>query len=55
MVTKKFIIEVEEGVTKCNECPEGIACGGLDILHCTEYNFATIRIKELEENNESKS
>ena len=49
MAKKKFLIEVEEGQTRCDECPEGIACVGLSSLHCCNYNLATIKIKELEE------
>lgn len=49
MATKKFLIEVEEGRTRCDECPEGIACGGLSSLHCCDYNLATMKIKEYEE------
>ena len=67
MATKKFIIEVEEGWTKCDkDCPFagaaflGYQCGlhneiGFGELQCTKYNLATMKIKELEENNESKS
>lgn len=61
MATKKFIIEVEEGFTKCRECPlEGLHCG--DILGpifnstCNRLNISTMRIKELEEgNNDSRT
>lgn len=24
MATKKFLLEVEEGMTNCSECPEGL-------------------------------
>ena len=61
MATKKFIIEVEEGMTDCVNCP--MECYGycpstqLDKmgLDCNVLNLATIKIKELEENNESKA
>ena len=53
MATKKFIIEVEEGKTKCSECMfhQGL-CRFPDELHpinCYEFNLATVKIKELEE------
>ena len=60
MSTKKFIIEEEEGVTKCdyscslmqyngkcadaNESVERI----IPFLRCRIYNLATMKIKELE-------
>lgn len=52
MATKKFIIEVEEGETKyCENCPLGLLY--LDCtaqrISCAEYNFRTMKIKELEE------
>lgn len=46
MATKKFIIEVEEGRTKCGQCPDGFPCEGLSFLHCCDYNLATMRVKE---------
>lgn len=53
MATKKFIIEVEEGVTRdCEICPlEYIKCtrSCFDYLDCTVVNLATMKIKELEE------
>ncbi|MBO5803570.1 MAG: hypothetical protein J6R25_00615 [Bacteroidales bacterium] len=49
MATKKFIIEVEEGMTNCCECPEGFSCGGSSFLDCCDYNLATIKIKEYED------
>ena len=59
MATKKFIIEVEEGPTHCDACPLyteiGSCSGGIYNLDCYKYNLATIKTKELEENNESKS
>lgn len=53
MATKKFIIEVEEGRTKCENCPLG-EYGYCMVIHidrydCYKYNLATMKIKELEE------
>jgi hypothetical protein len=60
MAIKKFMLEVEEGKTVCDEhCPlctdYGHCSGGIYDLDCHKYNFVTMKIKELEENNESKS
>ncbi len=59
MATKKFIIEVEEGNTMdCEVCPlDYIKCtrACFDYIDCSVVNLATMKIKELEENNESKS
>lgn len=61
MATKKFIIEVEEGKTKCNFfCPLKLfndECADvkenvervIPFLRCRIYNLATMKIKELEE------
>ena len=61
MATKKFIIEVEEEMTKCDDsCPlkrhNGTcadAYGNVEkvspFLKCGEYNLATMKIKQLEE------
>ena len=53
MATKKFIIEVEGGVTRdCEICPlEYIKCtrSCFDYLDCTVVNLVTMKIKELEE------
>lgn len=57
MATKKFIIEVEEGDTECKECPfvlmnkDGLIvnCTGSRYSHCINYNLATMKIKEYEE------
>ena len=54
MATKKFIIEVEEGRTKCEECPFYVffppMCNGAPIgLECGRINLATMRIKEMED------
>lgn len=60
MATKKFIIEVDEGTTDgCDICPFQTvllkACKNPPKLNCFNYDLATMKIKELEENNESKS
>ena len=55
MATKKFIIEVEIGMTDCINCP--MECDGRCpsnelgkmCLDCDVLNLATMRIKELEE------
>lgn len=60
MATKKFLLEVEEGVTKCHNCPfsrdtflryycnkVGVAC--FDNLDCDKLNLATMKIREMEE------
>lgn len=56
MATKKFIIEVEEGESRCSTCPLDKMNGGchyvLEILFnstCQHLNLTTIQIKELEE------
>ena len=55
MATKKFIIEVEEGVTECSsKCPFHInflpMCNGApNGLNCSSVDLATMKIKELEE------
>ena len=44
MATKKFIIEVEEGETRCPKCPmSGIGCQYID---CHKYDLATMKVKE---------
>ena len=48
MATKTFIIEVEEGMTKCGQCPDVFPCGGTDPIHCCDYNIATMKIKEVD-------
>lgn len=53
MAIKKFIIEVEEGRTGCPQCPlQHIECYAemYDILDCSKYNLATMKIKEYEDN-----
>ena len=56
MATKKFIIEVEEGVSKCSTCPLFELEGGCTYLlrlifkkSCNHYNLATMKITEMEE------
>jgi hypothetical protein len=55
MATKKFIIEVDEGRTECEMCPymsiKGLGCSSVQVLNCTMYNLATMRIKEYNEPN----
>lgn len=56
MKKKRFIIEVEEGCTKCLDCPfDEYTCfklGYIDAeMDCGKYDLATMKIK-LEENNE---
>jgi hypothetical protein len=51
---KKFIIEVEEGRTVCDEhCPlytdYGHCSGGIYDLDCHKHNLATMKIKEMED------
>lgn len=57
MATKKFIIEVEEGESRCSTCPLDKMNGGchdvLEILfnsNCYYLNLATMKIKEYEDN-----
>ena len=55
MATKKFIIEVEEGCTFCDDCPikfnthcsKSKIEGGLS-LDCNKYDLSMMTIKELE-------
>jgi hypothetical protein len=56
MAIKKFLIEVEEGETRCSKCPFGDCPVSFpnSPINCKEYDLATMKIKELEENNESK-
>lgn len=56
MATKKFIIEVEEEKTVCDEhCPlytdYGSCSGGIYSLDCYKYNLATMKIIEYEDKN----
>ena len=51
MATKKFIIEVEEGITNCENCPLlrlDLDCTEQNIC-CVKYNLATMKIKEYED------
>ena len=56
MATKKFIIEVEEGMTDCVNCPKEYYgyCPSTQLdemgLDCNVLNLATMKIKEYEEN-----
>lgn len=54
MTTKKFLIEVEEGDTDCNKCPLRVTSELCTNTKCSKINLATMKIKELEEENESK-
>lgn len=55
MTTKKFMIEVEEGVTNCAKCPFTKSETWseirwfIDYIDCNKYNLATMKIKEIEE------
>ena len=56
MATKKFLIEVEEGETRCKHCPyHSDRCrysevnGDINDWSCREYNLATMKIKEMED------
>jgi hypothetical protein len=56
MATKRFLIEVEEGVSQCSTCPldkmDGRCHYVLEILFnstCQHLNLATMKIKEYEE------
>ena len=58
MATKKFIIEVEEGNTECNDnCPfreygeicKEIGWGSKKEFNCNKYNFATMKMTEYNE------
>lgn len=56
MATKKFLLEVEEGRSLCPQCPlKDIDCSVMmyNILDCSKYNLATMKIKELGKNNEN--
>ena len=51
MATKKFIIEVEEGYTSCEDgkCPiYGCYDCNQMAINCDHYNLATMKIKECE-------
>lgn len=56
MATKKFIIEVEEGDTRCKDCPLNMGyCYETQLfldIRCVKFNLATMKITEME--NESK-
>ena len=54
MATKKFLIEIKEGRTGCENCiacPDGTCDMPIRILKmidCDKYNFATMKITEME-------
>lgn len=62
MATKKFVIEVDEGESNCRECPFYLISDCVKVVKmlipkgavCWELNLATMKIKELEKENESK-
>ena len=53
--TKKFIIEVEEGVTDCKFCPftRSETCSEIreliNHINCNQYNLATMKITEYDD------
>lgn len=49
MATKKYLVEVEEGRTECDQCPDFFLCGGFGPIHCNDFNLATMKIKEYED------
>jgi hypothetical protein len=55
MATKRYLVEVEEGNTLCDECPyeyRETCCYPYRlyrVMSCGEHNLATMKIKELEE------
>ena len=55
MATKKFVIEVEEGITECKNCPlnEAHDCYGTNwiagFIGCSSHNLATMKITEMED------
>ena len=55
---KKFIIEIPEGTTSCNQCPfwrNYDVCTYLsENKHCDNYNFETTYLWELEEYNKTQ-
>ena len=59
MATKKFLLEVEEGNTECRKCPFHLISDCIDVAKmfitngatCHHLNLATMRVKELEEEN----
>lgn len=50
---KQFILEVEEGITKCCECPfdkhDNMCLFLSENNHCERYNFNTANIEEYNE------
>ena len=58
MAIRKFIIEVEEGRTMCHKCPfQTVDCTEeiYQVLDCGNYNLATMKIKEYEDNTRDTS
>ena len=56
MATKKFIIEVEEGVTKyCENCPLLLLDCKEQSISCSDYNLSTMKIEEYEDNTRDTS
>lgn len=55
MATRKFLIEVEEGRTECDNCfakEYGICVYPYwlhSVIDCDKYNLATMKIKEYED------
>lgn len=54
MTIRRLIIEVEEGYTRCANCPfDEYRCFEFDYIHaemdCSVVNLATMKIKEMEE------
>ena len=55
MATKKFLIEVEEGITECKSCPfnEAPDCNGTNwierFINCSRHDLATITIYKMED------
>ena len=50
MVTKKFLLEVEEGKTMCHKCPfQTVDCTEemYKVLDCGSYNLATMKIEPI--------
>lgn len=39
-------------MTKCGQCPDDFPCGGFGPIHCCDYNLATMKITEMEEEKE---
>ena len=48
MALKKIIIEVEEGQTRCPDCPYNI-CRHAIVVDCEKYDLSTMRILRIED------